>query len=493
VVSGQLGGPIYDVVYRLEVPPASVIVASLRGTPGTDFDLYLFDASATTVVSNQGLLAQSIGPTSSESLWWPTRIGGTFYLDLNGATDVEGTYTLTVAIVPDPTPPSLSITLDGGASVTNDPQVSVLLAAFDDLSGVAEMRFSSDGQTWSAWEPFAPRASWTLGGGDGPHTVWAQVKNGVGLLSAPAQASIVLDTTPPQAVAIDPPPGGTVVGLQPTIRVTFSEPIAAASWTDGGLVVQSPTGALIPGIRRYDPVTQTGSFQPTVDLVPGYVYLATLGRVTDLAGNAMAPVGTWTLKALLPTRLTAAASPAVVAWGEETTLGGEAAVADGTSLDLFGRPAGADTEVAVGQPEAAAGRWTATVAPSKNTWYRVAFGGSVQAAPAQATVRVVVRRQVTLVGLPAAGRTVAAGTPVRLTGQAEPARAGLTLSFRLYRYDAVGRRWVYVGSFGRRTDGEGRASLLWTARPGRWGWRVAVLPDPEYANNLSLLGVWVVR
>src|SRR3977135_1723490 len=43
-VAGRLGGAIYDVVYRLTVAPGFVIVASLTGDAGTDFDLYLFDS-----------------------------------------------------------------------------------------------------------------------------------------------------------------------------------------------------------------------------------------------------------------------------------------------------------------------------------------------------------------------------------------------------------------------------------------------------------------
>ena len=83
-VRSCIGGPIFDVVYRLDVPAGHVIVAGLGGTTGTDFDLFLFDASATSVGSNVGLVAQSTGPASSEQISFPTRTGGTFYLDLFG-------------------------------------------------------------------------------------------------------------------------------------------------------------------------------------------------------------------------------------------------------------------------------------------------------------------------------------------------------------------------------------------------------------------------
>ncbi len=82
IVTGVLGGPVFDVVYQLDVAPGSVVVASLTGSPTTDFDLFLFDASATTVATNVGVVASSTGPTSTESLAYATSAGGRFYIDL---------------------------------------------------------------------------------------------------------------------------------------------------------------------------------------------------------------------------------------------------------------------------------------------------------------------------------------------------------------------------------------------------------------------------
>ncbi len=40
-----------------------------------------------------------------------------------------------------------------------------------------DMRFSNDGATWSAWEAYGPDATWTLSGGAGIHTVYAQIRH----------------------------------------------------------------------------------------------------------------------------------------------------------------------------------------------------------------------------------------------------------------------------------------------------------------------------
>ena len=97
-----------------------------------------------------------------------------YYIDLNGATNVEGTYTLTVQIVPDPTPPIASIVLAGGRYVVNNPTLLVDVQAYDDLSGVPSMAFSQNGTTWTDWRPLAFHATWTFPSGDGLKTLWTR-------------------------------------------------------------------------------------------------------------------------------------------------------------------------------------------------------------------------------------------------------------------------------------------------------------------------------
>ncbi|MFI5100216.1 MAG: PPC domain-containing protein, partial [Actinomycetes bacterium] len=243
VATGQLGGPIYDVVYQFVVSPGSLLVASLTGTAGTDFDMYLFDSTATTVLQKTGLVAQSTGPTSTELISYASPAGGTYYIDLNGSTDIEGTFRLVVQAVADKTPPSVtSLTLGDASGSANSLTVNVTLAATDDLSGLAGMAFSLDGTSWTAWTPYAKSSSWTFEGEDGTHTLWAKVQNGVGLESAPLAASVRIDTVPPHAIRFDPAPGAQVEGLRPRLTVQFDEPISVASWQNLGLVVQSSGG-----------------------------------------------------------------------------------------------------------------------------------------------------------------------------------------------------------------------------------------------------------
>ena len=116
----MLGGPVYDRVYAIDVPSDSVVLLALSGDPGTDFDMYLFDSSATSVYAMDGQVASSTSSSSDEAISYATSGGGRYYIDLNGASDVEGTFRLTVRVAADTTPPTALIRLEDGAAATTD-------------------------------------------------------------------------------------------------------------------------------------------------------------------------------------------------------------------------------------------------------------------------------------------------------------------------------------------------------------------------------------
>jgi hypothetical protein len=495
IAAGRLGGAIYDVVYRMTVAPGYVIVASLTGTAGTDFDLYLFDGSATTVQSNSGLLTKSIGPTSTESISWPSRGGGTYFIDLNGSTDLEGDYRLTVQAVPDPTPPVVSMTLAGGRISTNQFTVPITLTASDDLSGVTEMAFGTDGSTYADWQPFAPTATWTFGAGDGPKTLWVKVKNGVGLDSLPSTARIAIDTRQPSAVAIAPAPGSSVAGLRPRFSVVFDEPMAPATWLDLGLIIQSAKGDLVVGKSSYDPASRTGTFTPAAELMPGGIYIVTIGHVEDIAGNPVTSLASWTIVPLSPTDLKADPSSRAVVLGGSVQVG----------LSLLGAPAPANLQVAASLGSTNAftsmttlnlvnGQGSMVVSPTINTTYRFSYAGAFGVSPNSVDVRVLVRRSVTFVARASSAVSRArVDQSFTLTAAIAPAVRGPSVSFRLYRFDSLHRTWVYAGSHGRKPDAEGRATLLWTpTKTGMYYWRAYVASTNEYANNVSAVYRWAI-
>jgi Bacterial Ig-like domain len=495
ISSGLLGGPIYDVVYNVNVPAGSVLVASLTGPAGTDFDLYLFDQTATSVLSTVGLVAKSIGPTSSETISHSSSASGTFYIDLNGASDAEGTYTLTVQIVPDATPPSLSLRLGQGHLITNQTTVSVDAFASDDLSGVKEMAFSADGAAFGPWQAFAQTSSWTFPPGDGTKTLWAKVQNGVGLESAVASATIVLDTVAPSITDVTPPQGARVEGLRPTFTVRFSEPIDPTSWSRYGVLVQAASGVLVTGRYSLDPAGQLGTFVPDADLVAGAPYIVTVGPVTDLAGNQVAPLGSWIVTPLASTRVTLTAAPIVLVRGGSAVLTGRAdGVATGSALELTSQPAVGASVLLASVPGPVSSPVQVAVRPAMNTIYSLDYAGTSTTASAEASVRVLVRRSVAVVGVSTSSvAPVRVGRSVQVVASISPPAAGVAVSLRLYRYDAGRRAWVFAGSRGRTSDATGRVSTSWTpTSTGSYYWRATAASTIDFANNVSPIYRWSV-
>jgi hypothetical protein len=73
-----------------------------------------------------------------------------------------------------------------------------------------DMRFRNENGTWSAWQPYAPDATWTLSAGNGTKTVNAEIRNGATVRSA---SDVIELWTPSDA---GPGPGGaTVLALRP--------------------------------------------------------------------------------------------------------------------------------------------------------------------------------------------------------------------------------------------------------------------------------------
>ena len=486
-VSGKLGGPIYDDVYRVIVPAGHILLVAMTGDPGTDFDLYLFNSSATNIYAQPpvGLVDSSTGPTSTESITYPSIGGGTYYIDLSGYSTTEGTFHLAVQVIADTTPPQVTLSLDGGAPATNNPVVAVTVVATDDLSGVATMQFSRDGTTWTDPVVYAPTLTMDFDGLDGPRELWVRVTDRAGNVSSPARAVIVLDRVPPTVIARSPDAGATVAGLQPAISVRFSEAIRPSTWTNAGLILQDTSGTILYGTYGYDPVTFTGTFTPAIPLQPGATYVVSVGTVTDLAGNPVAPPGTWTFTPLLAPTITLRVGTRILPAGQAEGLAGSMTPVFGGSLVL---------EQALGEgpflpvlPLAvdAAGSFSWLAPVSANTSFRVHYGGSTLAAETYSpVVRVLVRRQVALAGVNlSTTRRVPAFTRQVLTAVVTPSAPPVPVTLSIYRY-VTGRGYVLQTKVTRTTAG-GRYTFSWTPGRGSYYARLTTAPAPLFANGIS--------
>src|SRR5690606_8103559 len=109
---------------------------------------------------------------------------------LSASTASSGPYLI------DTTSPAItSVVADAGASHTTTLTVSVAVSANDALSGVVEMRYSSNNSTFSNWVPFASPFNYDLsqfGGNanEGTKRVYVQVRDRAGNTSNVASDGI---------------------------------------------------------------------------------------------------------------------------------------------------------------------------------------------------------------------------------------------------------------------------------------------------------------
>jgi pectate lyase len=159
-------------------------------------------------------------------------------VDGNGYDNIEDWFNSLGAATARPPAPSGTILIDGGAARTGSTAVSLHLTAHDPASGVAGMRFSNDGTTYSAWAPYAATAPWRLTNGDGPRTVWAQFQNTTGNVSAVAADTITLDVTAPGVRKVRPARGAIGVDRDATIKVRWTEALLRSSVETDSVVLK---------------------------------------------------------------------------------------------------------------------------------------------------------------------------------------------------------------------------------------------------------------
>jgi hypothetical protein len=282
--------------------------------------------------------------------------------------------------------------------------------------------------------------------------------------------------------------------LRPTLAVRFNEPIDPTSWTSHGIVVQAPDGTSVAGSYAVDADRLGGSFVPNADLVPGRAYAVSLGSAADVAGNTAIGVAPWTVLPVIPARLSLAVNPTVIVAGGSTALAGN--YRGGSPVPPMTIAARRASEALFGQPfqivANADGTFQLGLRPSGTTTFRVVAAGSNTVADATADVRVIVRRKITLAVSGGTASGSRAGQTVQVTARVTPAGSGVSVSFRLYRWDSRLRTYRYAGSWGRGTDPDGTASYRWTPGAGIYRWRVSVAPTIDYANNISSFVPWKV-
>ena len=158
-------------------------------------------------------------------------------------------------------------------------------------SGVTQMRFSNDGTTFSAYQPYAVTAPWTLTSGDGAKTVYAQFKDADGNQSAVVSDAVTLelpDTKSPTASKLTPKKNAKGVKVTTKVKVKASEALKGSTVNAKTVFLKAKgSSKKVKATVTYNATGKTIVLKPKSSLKKGTKYTVTVTtKVKDVAGNA---------------------------------------------------------------------------------------------------------------------------------------------------------------------------------------------------------------
>ncbi len=142
-----------------------------------------------------------------------------------------------------------AILISNGSATTNATSVTLTLNAWDMTSGVAFMKFSTDGTTWSSPEPYATYKSWIIGSLNGTKTVYVMFQDAAGNWSSMYNASIQLDAGPTE-VTITSPAAGYTPNKTPVISFSVNKSDAVTTVKVDGEVKGKVSGDMLDSLSE---------------------------------------------------------------------------------------------------------------------------------------------------------------------------------------------------------------------------------------------------
>ena len=220
-----------------------------------------------------------------------------------------------------------------------------------------------------------------------------------------------------------------------------------------------------------------------------------MGAVRDVAGNLVAPIGSWVPTDRPAPEITLQATPSVLDRGATTLLTGRLTAPTGAaSLSLEARPAGALQVVPLGSvPVTADGSFSTRVTPSSTTEHRLRVPATGGFGTGSVSAVVSVRRGVRFNWSASVAHAGRVGARVSIVASVNPVAGGVAVAFRLERWSAVSRSWRLVGTLNRRTGATGRASVTWSpSGSGLYRWRATAASTPDYSTGASAWARWSI-
>ena len=495
-VQSAVGGTTFDQVWRLEVTVPRVL--NIRLDPlegGAELGLYLL---ANGITSLQDEFFDLYTLKSSAKAGGAQRITtavspGTYYINVNGRNvDRAYKFSLSVSLVPDPTPPTASLSVAGGKSAIDNELTTATITARDALSGVSSYRIRVAGESWSEWTTVEAISTLSitvplqLRAVSGLQRVDLETRNPLGLVSELASDSVTLDLVAPRATRLTPSgTDGITTVAKPVVTYQFSETMSAATWLAGGVSVAFADGQPVAGKFTYDTKLRRGSWVPTSNLPVGSTIVITGGSPTDVAGNR-AEIEPFSLTYLAPTKLVAAATSGkpfidvplnlrVTSTGIEAGatvwlehyVGAEWVGYRSTTLTSTGGR--------VNMPVPESGRYR---------WRYQSDGLRKEAISSEFTLAV--RPRLTLTGLSISStRSVVRGRVVTIAGVANPVSTPVNLT--LYSCNSSFSSCTPRQTTPLVPGADGSFSLAWTPAKGYWAWGVKSVATADLSAGSSPL------
>jgi hypothetical protein len=206
-----------------EVSSISLYDRTTGDTDRTNEQTITVEAFGASADATQMMIAQDAGFSVNSTGWISytatteyslTAGDGTkeVYYKVRDAVNNESTPVSDSIILDTTGPTGTSITINSGASYTNEANVELTLTATDEWAPI-EMIISNEASfTGANWESFSTTKSWALISGDGAKTVYAKFRDGGSNESGTESDDITLDTVPPTVEVIAPDGGEVWIG-----------------------------------------------------------------------------------------------------------------------------------------------------------------------------------------------------------------------------------------------------------------------------------------
>ena len=286
-ITSAVGGSLFDLVYAVDVPAASVLAISLRGEPGAELGLYLYGEGSTSILTALPL-ASSAKPGGVQSVSVRFIRASTVYINVNGRNSNRAySFTLLASILRDETPPIIISAVSNSRSQSG--RVCAAVRSTDPISGITGIKLTDErgggDADWISFSGYAVHCT-ALAAGDGPRELTLRTINGVNLASAAYRLTTIIDDVVPELIATSPP-GNLLFAARGAISWQFDSAITTIVPLRSAVSVISQSGRVIEGTVTRSANRRSVTWTPSRNIPAGSVLLASLGAVRDSAGNTL--------------------------------------------------------------------------------------------------------------------------------------------------------------------------------------------------------------